>query len=106
MPKYVLVYHGSPRFETKEAGENHMVQWRSWSQGLGDALIDPGMPVGPSMTVLSDGSVSEGGGANPAVGITILEAPSMSEAITMVQGCPHLSAGGTIEVAEAMNIEM
>ena len=31
MPKFVLVYHGSPKFETKEEGQNHMTAWRAWS---------------------------------------------------------------------------
>ncbi|MEP4034251.1 hypothetical protein [Roseibium polysiphoniae] len=84
----------------------HMTAWRAWSGGLGDAVLDPGMPVGPSMTLNQDGSVTEGGGANPASGVTILQAASMEDALELAKPCPHLSAGGTIEVAEALDMEM
>ena len=106
MPKYILAYHGTPKFETKEDGMNHMTAWRAWSSGLGDALVEPGWPAGPSTTLESDGSVSEGGGSNPIAGVTVIEAASLEAALEMVKPCPHLSAGGTIEVAEAMDMEM
>jgi hypothetical protein len=106
MPKYVYAYHGSPKFETKQAGADHMVAWKKWSAGLGDAVVDPGLPVGPSMTVNSDGSFAEGGGANPISGVTIVQAESMDKALAMAKACPHIAAGGSIEVAEAMELEM
>ncbi|MEH6548179.1 MAG: hypothetical protein V7701_17220 [Sneathiella sp.] len=105
MPKFVLAYHGSPQFKTKEEGTAHMVAWRQWSQGLGDAVVDPGMPIGASKTVSATG-VEDGGGANPLAGITILQAETIDAAVAMAQACPHLDAGGTIEVAEAMEMEM
>ena len=105
MAKYLLAYHGSPDFKSREEGMQHMVKWKAWMAGLGDAVVDPGLPVGPSMTVTPDGIV-EGGGSNPLSGITILEAASIEEAMEMAKGCPHLSGTGTIEVAEAMNMEM
>lgn len=106
MPKYVYAYHGAPKFETKEDGAAHMVAWREWSAGLGSAVVDPGLPVGPSMTVQSDGSFVEGGGTNPISGITIVQADTMESALGMAKACPHISAGGSIEVAEAMDMEM
>jgi len=105
MPKFVLAYHGAPQFKTKEDGANHMVAWRQWMQGLGDAVVDPGVPVSASRTVSSAG-VEDGGGANPLVGITIVQADTMEAAVNMAKACPHIDAGGTIEVAEAMNMEM
>lgn len=106
MNKFLLAYHGSPKFESKEAGIAHMVAWRAWSQGLGDAVVDPGMPVGMSKTITSNGSVVDGGGANPLSGITVLRADSIEQAIALAQSCPHLSAGGTIEIAQAFNMDM
>jgi len=105
MPKFVLAYHGAPQFKNKEDGANHMVAWRNWMQGLGDAVIDPGVPVGTSKTVSSTG-VEDGGGSNPLAGITIVQADTMDAAVNMALACPHIDAGGTIEVAEAMNMEM
>lgn len=106
MPKYFLAYHGTPKFESKEAGMDHMTAWKAWSSGLGAALVEPGWPAGPSTTLERDGSVSEGGGSNPIAGISVLEAPSLEAALEMVKPCPHLSTGGTIEVAEALDMDM
>lgn len=105
MPKFILAYHGKPDIQSKEDGAAHMVQWKTWSQGLGDAVVDPGMPVSASMTVSQEG-VIDGGGANPLSGITIIQAETMDEAIQMAQGCPHLSGTGTIEIAQAMEMDM
>ena len=106
MPKFILAYHGKPDIQSKEQGAEHMQKWKEeWNQGLGDAVVDPGMPAGASMTVSKD-SVTDGGGANPLSGITIIQAESMDDAIGMVKNCPHLSGTGTIEVAQAMEMEM
>jgi hypothetical protein len=105
MQKYILAYHGGKSFETKEQGAEHMENWRAWSAGLKDAVVDPGMPVGPSKTVTASG-VIDNGGANPLSGITIIQADSIDAAIAMAQQCPHVHIGGTIEVAQAMQMEM
>jgi hypothetical protein len=105
MPKFVFAYHGAPQFKTKEDGANHMVAWRAWRQELGEAVLDPGMPVSASRTVSSTG-VEDNGGSNPLAGITIVQAESMDAAVAMARACPHVDAGGTIEVAEAMDMEM
>ena len=105
MPKFVLAYHGAPKFKSKEEGMAHMVAWREWSQGMGDAVVDPGMPVGVSKSITADG-VEDGGGSNPLSGITIIQADTMEAAIELARPCPHVSAGGSIEIAEAMDMEM
>lgn len=63
------------------------------------------MAVGPSITVTASG-VEEGGGANPLSGITIIQADTMEDATALIGGCPHLSGSGTIEIAEAMQMDM
>ncbi len=106
MPKFVIAYHGAPQFSSKEEGMAHMTAWKAWSQGMGAAVVEPGWPVGPSKTLASDGAVSDDGGSNPISGVSVIEAASMEEALALVKPCPHLSAGGTIEIAEAMDMEM
>lgn len=105
MPKYLLIYHGKPDIQNPDDSARHMAAWKAWSAGLGDAVVDPGLPVGPSKTITASG-VRDDGGANPASGITVLQAESMDEAISFAQDCPHLSGSGTIEIAEAMNMEV
>jgi hypothetical protein len=105
MPKFVFAYHGGPKSMSKEEGAAHMMKWKGWMNGLGDAVVDPGMPFGPSKTVSADG-VTDGGGANPLSGITIVQADTLEAALKMAKASPHLNIGGTIEVAEAMSMKM
>ena len=66
--------------------------------------IDGGNPVGKSSTVKSDGSLADDGGANPASGYSLVEASSLDDAHKKAQGCPLLKAGGSIEIAQAMDM--
>ncbi|MCF6275599.1 MAG: hypothetical protein L3J05_07530 [Robiginitomaculum sp.] len=105
MPKYLLAFHGGKKFETKEQGMTHMTKWHAWMADIGDAAVGSGFPVGMSKTVSADG-VIDNGGANPISGIKIIQAETMGAALKIAQSCPHLDIGGTIEIAEAMNMEM
>ena len=75
-----------------------MAKWKAWVDGLGDAVVNPGTPLGMSKTVSSSG-VSDDGGSNPLNGFSIVKADSMDAALEMAKGCPYLDIG-TIEVAE------
>ncbi|MEM8542108.1 MAG: hypothetical protein AAGF25_14225 [Pseudomonadota bacterium] len=101
MTKYVFAFHSGPTPE--EPGPEVMEKWMAWFRDMGDAVVDGGAPVGPSRTVSSDG-VSDDGGANPLSGYTIVEAESFDAACAMAKGCPALPSGGSVEVAE--RIEM
>jgi len=103
MLKYVLAYHGGSMPETKEEQAEVMQEWGAWMGGLGDALVDPGNPVGQSSTGTS-GAVTADGGANPLSGYSLLNAGSQEEAVKAAQGCPILQRGGSIEVAEAIEM--
>lgn len=104
MAKYVLVFHGGGAPETEEEGAAVMAAWGAWMESLGSALADPGNAFGNSTTISSDGATSAGGGANPATGYTVLEADSLDSAVTLAKGCPILGAGGSIEVAETIDM--
>ncbi|NKC13448.1 MAG: hypothetical protein GKR94_15020 [Gammaproteobacteria bacterium] len=104
MAKYIFVYHGGKMPETQEEGERVMAQWTAWLGGMGDAVADDGNPVGPSSTVNSDGSVTGDGGANPASGYSLINADSMEQALEMAKGCPVLEAGGSVEVAQTIDM--
>ena len=71
---------------------------------LGAAVIDGGNAVGKSSTVKQDGSLVDGGGANPVSGYSLIEASSLEDAHQKAKGCPILKAGGTIEIAQAMDM--
>ncbi len=78
--------------------------WGQWFGTLGSAVVDGGNPVSASSTVQSDGSVVNNGGANPASGYPLVEAASLDDALEKAKGCPILAGGGSVEVAEAMDM--
>jgi hypothetical protein len=60
--------------------------------------------VGKSTTVNSDGSVTNNGGANPVSGYGMFEASDEKDAIAKAKGCPILAAGGSVELAEVIDM--
>jgi hypothetical protein len=104
MAKYVLVYHGGATPETEENVAAVMAAWETWMESLGGALTDPGNATGNSATVHSDGTVVAGGGANPASGYSLLDAGSLDDAVELAKGCPIFESGGSIEVAETIEM--
>jgi len=104
MPNFIFAYHGGKKPDTPEAGAKMMAAWRAWFDGMGEAVVDGGNPVGMSKTVSADG-VEDNGGSNPLSGYTIVQAADIDAATDLAKGSPHLN-GGTIEVAELLDIEM
>jgi hypothetical protein len=104
MAKYLFVYHGGSRASTEAEVKKTMDAWGAWFGTLGAAVIDGGNPVGASSTIHADGSVTAGGGANPASGYSLIEASSVDDAVAKAKGCPLLAAGGSVEVAPAMDM--
>jgi hypothetical protein len=104
MAKYLLVYHGTGGMPEGEAAQAAaMAAWGTWFQNLGPALADGGNPVGQTKTIASDGSVSDGGGANAATGYSLITADSLDAAVALAKGCPVLGGGSTVEVAETFD---
>jgi hypothetical protein len=105
MAKYILAYHGGGGMPDDPAEvERIMGEWSAWFATLGDAIVDGGNPTGAAKTVNSDGSVSNGGGANPLGGYTLISAANLDAAVVHAQGCPILGSGGSVEVAETIDI--
>ncbi len=104
MAKYLFVYHGGSHPETEEEVAAVMDAWGSWLGGLGAAVVDGGNPVGKSSTVKPDGSVSGDGGANPVSGYGIFDASDRDDAIAKAKGCPILQAGGSVELADIIDM--
>lgn len=102
MPDFVFAYHGGKKPESPEAGAKLKARWQAWLDGLGDAVVNPGTPVGMSKTVSASG-VTDDGGPNPLMGFSIVRAETMEAALEMAKACPFLEMG-TIEVAQAMEM--
>lgn len=101
---YALFYYGEPKFESPEEGAKGRQKFMAWVGGLGDAMVNPGTPLGMSQTV-SSGGVSNGGGSRRLTGFSIVKAASMDAAVEMAKGCPFLEHG-TVDVAEVMEMKM
>jgi hypothetical protein len=104
MAKYLFVYHGGSKPTSQEQVDSVMQAWGAWFEKMGNAVVDGGNPVGLSTTVQSDGSVVSNGGSNPASGYTLVEAASVDEAVALAKGCPILASGGSVELAEAIEM--
>lgn len=100
MPKFIFAYHGGGVPESEEEQQKVMADWMAWYGAMGDAVKDPGAPVGMSSTVSANG-VSDNGGANPLSGYTVVEAADQAAAAEMARGCPMVKDGsGSVEVAQ------
>lgn len=104
MPKYLLGYHGGGMPATPEEGAKVTAAWMSWMGSLGGALVDAGNPIGTAKTVAATGKVSDGGGANPLTGYSVIEAANLDAAVKIASTCPQLAAGGTVQVAETFAV--
>ncbi|MCU1635394.1 MAG: hypothetical protein JWQ68_633 [Cryobacterium sp.] len=80
------------------ADVTQMQEWMAWSERVGDALVDFGLPLGYGRAVTAAGSSAS---ASKVTGYSIIKASDIESAIDLVQGHPHLNEG-TIEVFEAI----
>lgn len=100
MAGFLFAFHGGATASTPEEGAALMAAWGAWMGGLGPALVDPGNYAEDSRTVQADGTVTDGGGANPVTGFMVVDADHMDAAVALTQGCPIFDAGGSVEVLE------
>ncbi len=104
MTKFLFVYHGGSMPESETERAQIMAAWGAWMEGIGPDLVDGGNPAGQSKTVNADGSVSDDGGANPSSGYSLVNAADIDAAVAIAAKCPILEGGGSVEVAEAMEM--
>ena len=106
MPKFLFVYHGGNAGPPPTPAQQKatMDAWGAWFGSMGKSVIDGGNPVGKSSTVKPDGSMSHDGGANPAGGYSLIEAKDLAEAHAKAKGCPLLKHGGSVEIAQAIDM--
>ncbi len=104
MADFIFAYHGGGMPETPEEGAKAMAAWQAWYGSMGDAIVNPGAPVGMSMTVNANG-MAEGGGTNPISGFTVVKADDINAACEMAKGCPLVVDGsGSVEVAPIVDM--
>jgi len=104
MAQYLLTYHGGAQPESKEARNKHMADWMKWIETLGTAVADSGHPISITKTIASDGKVADSADTNPAHGYSLLSADDINAAAKLLQACPLLKIGGSIEIHETMDM--
>lgn len=104
MANYLLAYHGGKMPANPKELQSVMTAWDDWYSKLGGALVDGGNPVGSARTISGAGSVSDGGGANPVSGYTVISAENLDAAVKLAQSCPVLMAGASVEVCETVDV--
>ncbi len=102
MGKYVFAYSGGGMPETEEEGAKVMAAWEAWYGALGEAVVDGGNPFGQTKSIAANGAVSASDA--PLTGYTIVNASDIDAAVTLAKGCPILESGGSIEVAETIDM--
>jgi hypothetical protein len=103
MAKYLLAYKGGAMARTEAEQQAAMEAWGGWFGSLGDAVVDPGNPFGPSKGVGTDGSAQDGGPSG-LTGYSVLKADSLDAATGLTKECPVLANGGTVEVYETIEV--
>lgn len=103
MSRFIITYIGGNQPSSKEEGMEHMSKYRAWLSALGESVVSPANPFGSTHTINSDGTVEEGSKSSMS-GYTIVEADSIDDAVSMAKNCPFLDIGGSLEVAELMQM--
>jgi hypothetical protein len=102
MPTFLITYHSAGDPPTSpEAREQMMAAFGAWVASVGDHLIDPGAPLGPSKSVSPEG-VSDGGPGAHIGGYSLVKADDLDAAVGLVKGHPFVGRGGTLQVSEAV----
>jgi hypothetical protein len=103
MARYFLAYIGGSGMAAPEEQEKVMAAWGAWMGGLGQKLVDPGAPVMPKSSV--NGGGTSNGTSSGFGGWSVLSVDSLEEAVAAAKNCPHIAAGGTVEVSEVMEMQ-
>ena len=102
MTSYLVTYHGGGMPETEEGRQQAMAAFGAWVGKVGDALADPGAPLGKAMTVSAD-DVHCGAADGPVAGYSVLRADDMESAVSLVRDHPFVGRGGSLTVMESVS---
>lgn len=93
MPRYFLAYRGDPSGGSSEDQQ----AWGAWIKDNMARMVNPGQPLGASVTIGPGGTTE--GYPDATTGYTIFEAADMDEAITIASACPYAKTA-QMELAE------
>jgi hypothetical protein len=107
--KFLYLYTGPAtpmdQFTPEQAAEQTQA-WTDWMGRVGSSLVDAGAPFAARAAVRDDGTAADASEQN---GYTIVEAPDLDTARSLVDGHPFLSEGKgrfTVEIFELAPMPM
>jgi hypothetical protein len=103
MPKFIFVYLGGEFPENPDEGRKHFAEYQQWLDSLGKAVLSPAIPFRDTHTVQPNGKPMPGS-TTAMSGLSIIELPSMDEALKIAAKCPFLSINGTLEISEMVEM--
>jgi hypothetical protein len=101
MGRYIVLYEAplgvAERFAqaTPEEAMAGMQLWVDWAQKIGPGLVDPGKPLGNGHRVTTNRAATT---ESNIIGMSILQADSMDEALVMVKDHHHLHWAENCEI--------
>jgi hypothetical protein len=104
MPTYLITYHGGGGVPADPAAREQIhAAFGAWVASVGDAMVDPGAPLGASRAV-SSGGVEDTPTDGRIGGYTLVRAADVDAAAQLVTSHPFVSRGGTLQVSEAVEL--
>jgi len=101
MPKFLVTYHGGDMPASAEGREQAIAAFAAWASATGEAVVDPGAPLGAARTVTAD-SVADGVAQGTPTGYSVLDAADLDRAVDLVRSHPFIGRGGSLQVSQAM----
>jgi hypothetical protein len=99
MNKFVFLYEGGQEPTSAEGQKASMETWNQWFAGLGESVVEMGVPMGTGMSVDGTGATEAEVAVN---GYSVIRAADIDEAVKLAEGCPVVAEGGLVHVYPAM----
>jgi len=111
MSKFLVIYHAPAEAMTEGANSSQVEQdagmdaWTRWAKRCGEHLVELGNPLGPSVKLTAEGEVLAS--TREVAGYSILEADSLQQATSLMEGHPHTAwrPDAEIEIHEIMPLQ-
>lgn len=88
--------------KNSEEGRRMMAEWNGWMEQIGSHLVDRGAGFGNSRFLSAPDREEKAG--DPLSGYSLVEAVNIEAALDMARKNSIFSVGGTIEVAECIQM--
>lgn len=111
MNEYLFIYRGGEMSHEPAVREQTMRKWGAWFTKLraDGHLKSPGQPLERAGKVVRGASVTDGPYAETKEvvgGYSIVTATDLAQAVELAKGCPLHDAGGSVEVRQAIALDI